>query len=36
MLTIKQLNAKIASVSKRTATIRADIQTILINAAAHA
>ncbi len=36
MLTIKQINAKIASVSKRTATIRADIQTILINAAAHA
>lgn len=36
MLTIKQLNAKIASVSKRTATVRADIQTILINAAAHA
>ena len=36
MLTIKQINAKIASVSKRTATIRADVQTILINAAAHA
>lgn len=36
MLTIKQLNAKIASVSKRTATLRADIQTILVNAAAHA
>lgn len=36
MLTIKQLNAKIASVSKRTATLRSDIQTILINAAAHA
>lgn len=36
MLTAKQLNAKIASVSKRAATIRADIQTILINAAGHA
>lgn len=36
MLTIKQINTKIASVSKRTATIRADIQTILINAAGHA
>ena len=36
MLTIKQLNTKIKSVSKRTATLRADIQTILINAAGHA
>ena len=36
MLTKKQLNAKIASVSKRSAALRADIQTILINAAAHA
>ena len=36
MLTSKQINAKITSVSKRTATIRADIQTILINAAGHA
>lgn len=36
MLTNKQLTAKIASVSKRNATLRADIQIILINAAAHA
>ena len=36
MLTNKQLTAKITSVSKRTATLRADIQTILTNAAGHA
>lgn len=36
MLTAKQLNAKIASVSKRSAALRADIQIILVNAAAHA
>jgi len=36
MLTIKQINKKIASVEKRSTTLRADIQTILINAAGHA
>ena len=36
MLTTKQLNTKIASVSRRSVALRADIQTILINAAAHA
>jgi len=36
MLTIKQLNTKIRSVEKRSTTLRADIQVILINAAGHA
>ena len=36
MLTTKQLNTKITSISKRSAIIRADIQTILVNAAGHA
>ena len=36
MLTIKQLNTKITSVSKRSATLRMDIQSILVHAAGHA
>ena len=36
MLTVKQLNAKIAGVRKSTATMRANVQEILCNAAGHA
>jgi len=36
MLTSKQLNTKISSVAKRSATMRDDIQIILVNAAGHA
>ena len=36
MLTNKQLSSKIAGIRKSTATIRANIQTVLINVAGHA
>lgn len=36
MLSIKQINTKIRSISKRNATLREDIQTVLCNIAGHA
>lgn len=36
MLTIKQINTKIRGIAKRNATLRDDIQTVLVNIAGHA